>query len=84
MKKTSIFDYVSLSYWFEKAGEHFDPSTCELDQEYEQQFQLRKTEAEAELQKALDQKKKMIENLAQYNSEKWKSERELAEAEKAR
>ena len=81
MKKTSIFDYVSLSYWFEKAGEHFDPSTCELDQEYEQQFQLRKTEAEAELQKALDQKKKMIENLAQYNSEKWKSERELAEAE---
>lgn len=81
MKKTSIFDYVSLSYWFEKAGEQFDPSTCELDQEYEQQFQLRKTEAEAELQKALDQKKIMIENLAKLNGEKWKAERELAEAE---
>ena len=81
LKKTSIFDYVSLSYWFEKAGEHFDPSTCELDQEYEQQFQLRKTEAEAELQKALDQKKIMIENLAKLNGEKWKNERELAEAE---
>ena len=84
MKKTSIFDYVSLSYWFEKAGEHFDPSTCELDQEYEQQFQLRKTEAEAELQKALDQKKIMIENLAKLNGEKWKAERELAEAENMR
>ena len=81
MKKTSIFDYVSLSYWFEKVGEQFDPSTCELDQEYEQQFQLRKTEAEAELQKALDQKKIMIENLAKLNGEKWKAERELAEAE---
>ena len=81
MKKTSIFDYVSLSYWFEKVGEQFDPSTCELDQEYEQQFQLRKTAAEAELQKALDQKKIMIENLAKLNDEKWKAERELAEAE---
>jgi GTP-binding protein EngB required for normal cell division len=81
LKKTSIFDYVSLSYWFEKVGEQFDPSTCELDQEYEQQFQLRRAEAEAELQKALDQKKIMIENLAKLNGEKWKSERELAEAE---
>lgn len=81
MKKTSIFDYVSLSYWFEKAGEKFDPSTYELDQEYEQKFQLRKSDAEAELQKALDQKKIMIENLAKLNGEKWKSERELAEAE---
>jgi len=81
MKKTSIFDYVSLSYWFEKAGEQFDPSTCELDQEYEQQFQLRKTEAEAELQKALNQKNIMIEKLAKLNGEKWKSETKLAEAE---
>ncbi len=81
MKKTSIFDYVSLSYWFEKAGEKFDPSTYELDQEYEQKFHLLRSEAEAELQKARDQKKIMIENLAKLNGEKWKSERELVEAE---
>ena len=82
MKKTSVFDYVSLSYWFEKAGELLDPSTCELDKQYEQQFLTRKSEAEAVLKDALDKKKEMIANLAKLNGEKWKSEQELAEAEK--
>lgn len=82
IKKTSIFDYVSLSYWFEKAGEHFDPSTCELDQQYELQFQARMDEAENELQVALDKKKQMIANLAKLNGDKWKSDQEKAEAER--
>ena len=82
MKKTSVFDYVSLSYWFEKAGEQLDPSTYELDKQYEQQFLTRKSEAEAVLKDALEKKKEMIANLARLNGEKWKSEQELAEAEK--
>ena len=82
MKKTSVFDYVSLSYWLEKAGEQFDPPTCELDTQYEQQFLTRMSEAEAVLKDALNKKKGMIENLARFNGEKWKSEQELAEAEK--
>lgn len=80
--KTSIFDYVSLSYWLEKAGEKFDPSICELDQQYEQAFQAHKSEAERELQEALEKKRQMIANLAKLNGEKWKSEQEKAEAEK--
>ena len=82
MEKTSVFDYVSLSYWFEKAGEKFDPSTCELDKQYEQQFLTRKSEAEAILNNALDRKKALIANLSRLNGEKWKSEQEQAEAEK--
>ena len=81
-KKTSIFDYVSLSYWLEKAGEHFDPSTCELDQEYEHKFQVRKSEAERELRMALEEKNRMIANLAKLNGEKWKAEQEKSEAER--
>ncbi|MCQ2257649.1 MAG: dynamin family protein [Bacteroidaceae bacterium] len=82
MKKTSVFDYVSLSYWLEKAGEQFDPPTCELDTQYEQQFETRKSEAEAVLKDALKKKMEMIANLAILNGDKWKSEQELAEAEK--
>lgn len=81
-KKASIFDYVSLSYWLEKAGEQLDPSTCELDLEYEQKFQNRKSEVENDLQVALDKKKQMIANLAKLNGEKWKAAQEKAEAER--
>lgn len=84
MKKTSIFDYVSLSYWLEKAGEAFDPSTRELDQEYEQLFQTRKNEAERELNSALDKKLIMIANLAKLNGKKWKAEQEKAESDRMR
>lgn len=84
MKKTSVLDYVSLSYWFEKAGEHFDPTTCELDQQYEQQFRTRVNEAESELHAVLDKKKTMIANLARLNGEKWKVEQDLLEAENMR
>lgn len=37
-KKTSIFDYFSLSYWFGKFGEWVDPPRQEIDMEYEQRF----------------------------------------------
>lgn len=82
LKKTSFFDYFSLSYLFEKAGESFNPSTLELDQQYEQQFQSRLSQAKNELQLALDRKKQMFSNLSKLNGEKWKSEQEQAEIEK--
>ena len=81
IRKTSIFDYLSLSYWFEKAGEHFDPSTCELDQQYEMKFQTIKNEAETELQNALNKKKEMITHLARLNGEEWKFKQEKIETE---
>lgn len=37
-KKTNIFDYFSLSYWFGKAGEFLDPPKKEIDMEYERQY----------------------------------------------
>ena len=37
--KGNILDYLSLSYWFEKAGEVIDPTHKELDQEYQAQFE---------------------------------------------
>lgn len=36
--KGNILDYLSLSYWFEKAGEIIDPTHKELDQEYKNEF----------------------------------------------
>lgn len=81
MKKTSIFDYVSLSYWLEKVGEKFDPSTCELDQQYEQQFLSCKNEAEARLQEKLEERKRQIATLARLNGGKLKQQQELAAAE---
>lgn len=82
LKKTSIFDYFSLAYWFEKAGEKFDPSTLELDQQYEQEFRARVSDAESQLQTALEKKKHIIANLARLNGEKWKSDQEKAEVDK--
>lgn len=82
MKKTSVLDYLSLSFWLEKAGEQLDPSTYELDQQYEYQFQLRRSEAESQMQEALDKKKQILANLAKLNGEKWKCEQEKIETDR--
>lgn len=37
--KTGIFDYLSLSYWFEKVGDMIDPITYVEDQKYQQQYE---------------------------------------------
>ena len=38
-KKQSMFDYLSLSYWFGKFGEWIDPPKQEIDMEYEHRYQ---------------------------------------------
>lgn len=37
-KKPSVFDYLSLSYWFGKFGEWIDPPSREIDMEYENRY----------------------------------------------
>lgn len=37
-KKPSMFDYLSLSYWFGKFGEWIDPPRQEIDHEYERRY----------------------------------------------
>ena len=36
--KISIFDYLSLSYWFEKLGDMIDPTEFVEDQQYKQEY----------------------------------------------
>ena len=45
-KKTSFFDYLSLSYWFGKFGEMIDPPTSEIDVEYERRYKEAKMACE--------------------------------------
>lgn len=81
LKKTSVFDYFSLSYWFEKVGEKFDPASCDLDLQYEQQFQNNVQKVKSELQDALEKRRAMIENLAILNGNEWKTKQEMAAAD---
>ena len=37
-KKAGLFDYLSISYWMERAGESIDPTTIEIDKEFEEQY----------------------------------------------
>ena len=45
-KKPSLFDYLSLSYWFGKFGEMIDPPTTEIDLEYEHRYREAKNACE--------------------------------------
>ena len=38
--KGNILDYLSLSYWFEKAGEAIDPTHSEIDQDYQDEYDM--------------------------------------------
>lgn len=62
-KKTNFFDYFSLSYWFEKAGELIDPPTKELDLEYERKYKdaenLLKNEAAMNMRVQMDEYNKL-------------------------
>lgn len=79
MKKTSIFDYVSLSYWFEKAGEKIDPSTTILDQDYENMYKAKLEAAKVQLEESSNNRISMIRNLSKINGNEWRIEQEKAE-----
>lgn len=55
-KKGNILDYLSVSYWFEKAGEIIDPSTRRLDTEYEEAFNQTKEKIQIELQNKVQER----------------------------
>lgn len=44
--KPSLFDYLSLSYWFGKFGEWIDPPTREIDKEYEARYREAREQCE--------------------------------------
>lgn len=45
-QKPSLFDYLSLSYWFGKFGEWIDPPTREIDREYESRYREAREQCE--------------------------------------
>lgn len=62
-KKTTIFDYLSLSHWFGKVGEWIDPPTQELDKEYDAEYRNRLAQIRAEGERATRQKILELERL---------------------
>ncbi|MFG6425891.1 MAG: dynamin family protein [Muribaculaceae bacterium] len=79
--KKNVFDYFSLSYWFENLGEQMDPSTKELDMEYEAKFHNLVNDAQAQLKMSLDNRQNIIANLSKLNGEKWAAQQQKAAAE---
>lgn len=49
--KGNILDYLSLSFWFEKAGEIIDPTHTELDQEYQDDFEAMNASYQEEIRR---------------------------------
>ena len=82
LNKTSVFDYVSLSYWFEKAGNMIDPATVKLDKDYEAAFASQLREVQLQLQIAESNKIKQIQQLARLNGPDWANEQKKKEIEK--
>lgn len=61
-KSAGLFDYLSIAYWMERIGESIDPTTVEIDQEYENQ---KKEYLEIKRQEANQKAKERLEILKQ-------------------
>ena len=55
-KDTNIFDYLSLSYWFEKVGNMIDPVTYTEDQKYKAEYNKVVKQMKDEVQMKVRQK----------------------------
>lgn len=82
LKKTSVFDYVSLSYWFEKAGNAIDPSGSVLDKEYEIQYVNQLNSVKSKIEAAQAQKLQQIKALERLNGTDWATEQKKIEIAK--
>jgi len=82
LNKTSIFDYVSLSYWFEKAGNAIDPSGSVLDKEYETQYVNQLNSVKSKIEAAQVQKLQQIKALEGLNGSDWAAKQREREIEK--
>lgn len=82
LKKTSVFDYVSLSYWFEKAGNAIDPSGSVLDKEYEIQYVNQLNSVKSKIEAAQAQKIQQIKALERLNGTDWATKQKKIEIAK--
>lgn len=68
-KKTGIFDYLSLSYWFEKAGNAIDPVTYIEDDKYKAEYNRVVSQIQAEVNLQVQQKVAMIKKMRKLTEE---------------
>lgn len=62
-----FFDYLSLSYWFEKAGDMIDPATFVEDQQYKKQYDLIVKQLQEEVNDQVRQQVALIKKLQDIN-----------------
>ena len=77
--KTGILDYLSLAFWFEKAGDMIDPVMYIEDPRYKEEFNQLVQQLQSELNMQVRQKVQMIKKLRQLNDEKEIKQIELQE-----
>ncbi len=77
----SFFDYLSLSYWFEKAGDMIDPATFVEDQQYRQQYDLIVKQMQEEVNDKVRQRVALAKKLGEINNAEEATRREIQERE---
>ena len=68
-KDTNIFDYLSLSHWFGKIGEFFDPPTMEINQQLEDEFKEEVADMRRNIQQKVNEKIEHMRNLGLIKDE---------------
>ena len=68
-KKTGIFDYLSLSYWFEKAGNVLDPVTYVEDDKYKAEYNRAVSQIQAEVNLQVQQKVALLKKMRKLTEE---------------
>ena len=68
-KKTGIFDYLSLSYWFEKAGNVLDPVTYVEDEKYKAEYNRAVNQMQAEVNLQVQQKVALLKKMRKLTEE---------------
>lgn len=83
-QKTSVLDYLSLGFWFKKAGDLIDPQSMEIDQEYENLYKQQLQESEDRMRQAAAEREQKIQTLAQLNGAEWASKQKMLGVESDR
>ena len=68
-KKTGFFDYLSLSYWFEKAGNVLDPVTYVEDDKYKAEYNRAVSQIQAEVNLQVQQKMALLKKMRKLTEE---------------
>ena len=79
--KTGIFDFLSLSFWFEKAGDMIDPATFVEDQQYRQQYENTVRQLQEEVNEQVRQQVALIKRLRNITDAKEVKKLEIEQRE---